>query len=78
MAYRNATFVLPPKLLKRVQKYYSGLLWVPPVSTKRRDKEILMLSRKGLRTSQIAEVVHLSIRRVQQVLREATERRKKN
>ncbi|TET39246.1 MAG: hypothetical protein E3J72_00965 [Planctomycetota bacterium] len=76
MAYKNAAIVLPPELLMRVREYHVGLLYIPPAEGKERDKEIMKLSQQGLKPSQIAEIVYLSARRVQQILHEARQAQK--
>jgi len=73
MKYRNAATVMPPELLRRIQKYHEGLLYVPSTRNLQRDKEILALRRRGLAATQIAKQVHLSRRRVLQILRHTGE-----
>jgi DNA-binding NarL/FixJ family response regulator len=77
MKHVNARNVLPAKLLRQVQKYCSGYIYVP--STRqfyaRRRREILRLSRQGLTAPAIAEQVHLSERRVRQIVAEGRGRK---
>jgi DNA-binding NarL/FixJ family response regulator len=75
MAYKNAAIILPPELLRQVREYHVGLLYIPPAEGQERDKEILRLSQQGLKSSQIAEIFYISIRRVQYILREARQMR---
>ena len=69
MKYRNAANVLPADLLEEVRAYHEGLLYVPSNRNEQRDKEILVLRRRGMTLTQIAKRVHLSKRRVLQILR---------
>jgi len=78
MRYRNAAVVLPPDLLEEVRKHHSGLLYVPPQGNEERDREILRLHENGMTSPQIAEQVHLSTRRVEQIIRSARGMRNKN
>ncbi len=73
MKYRNAATVFPPELLRRIQEYHEGLLYVPSTRNSQRDREILALHRRGLTVTQIAKHVHLSRRRVLQILRHTGE-----
>ncbi len=77
MKHVNARNVLPEKLLREVQKYCTGYIYVP--STRhfyaRRRREILRLSLQGLTARAIAEQVHLSERRVRQIVAEGRERK---
>ncbi len=71
MRYTRAEKVLPPKLLKEVQKHHTGLIYVPgdPGYYERRNCEVARLRQQGLSTREIAEKVFLSERRVQQILK---------
>ena len=73
MRYTRAEKVLPPELLKEVQKHHTGLIYVPgdPGFYERRNSEVVRLHEQGLSTKEIAEKVFLSERRVQQILRSA-------
>ena len=73
MRYTRAEKVLPPELLKEVQKHHTGLIYVPgdPSFYERRNHEVVRLHQQGLSTKEIAEKVFLSERRVQQILRGA-------
>ena len=73
MKYRNAVTVIPPKLLRRIQEYHEGLLYIPSTGNSQRDREILALHQRGLTVSQIAKQVYLSRRRVLQILRHTGE-----
>lgn len=77
MKHVNAMNILPEKLLQEVQKHCSGYIYVP--STRqfyaRRRREILRLSRQGLTPLAIAEQVHVSERRVRQIVAEGRERK---
>ena len=73
MRYTRAEKVLPPELLREVQKHHTGLIYVPgePGYYERRNREVVRLHRQGLSTKEIAEKVFLSERRVQQILKGA-------
>ena len=70
--YVHADEVLPPKLVRQVQKHCTGLVYIPTSREfyERRRREVLSLHKKGLPTDVIAERVHLCRRRVQQIIRE--------
>lgn len=71
--YHNAKHVLPPAVLAEVQRHVVGHLWVPP-ATSTADalrQRIMHLHRAGVSTADIAAVVQVSARRVQQIIREA-------
>jgi DNA-binding NarL/FixJ family response regulator len=77
MAYVRADEVLPPELLVRVRKHYTGMVYVPAAGEfyEGRRREVLSLHRKGYPTSVIAERVHVCRRRVQQIIRDGSSRR---
>jgi len=70
MRHVNAREVLPPELLREIQKHCSGYIYVP--STRRfyeeRKRRVRELAARGLAVAAIAEAVHLSERRVRQIL----------
>lgn len=71
--YHNAKEILPPGLLAEVQRHYSGHLWVPvaePHAIRMRQR-VVQLHQAGMCTREIAELVQLSQRRVQQIVRQA-------
>jgi DNA invertase Pin-like site-specific DNA recombinase len=68
--YVNAQNVLPSRLLARVQRYCSGLVYVPvPESNQDRDEKIRELYQQGQSVEEIATTVGLSKRRVWQILK---------
>ena len=73
MKHVNASEVLPPGLLHDIQQYCSGYIYVPSSRGFWRDRrgEVLRLHGHGLDTAQIANRVHLCVRRVQQIIRGA-------
>ena len=73
MKHVNASEVLPPRLLHKIQQYCSGYIYVPSSRRFWRDRrdEVLRLHGRGLGTAEIADRVHLCVRRVQQMIREA-------
>jgi len=74
MKHVNATDVLPPELLRQVQEHCCGYIYVPSSRDFWRDRrgEILRLHSRGLGTAEIAARVHICVRRVQQIVKEAT------
>lgn len=72
-SYHNAKKVLPPGLLAEVQRHFNGHLWVPasePQAMRMRQR-VVQLHQAGIATREIAEMVQLSQRRVQQIVRHA-------
>jgi predicted transcriptional regulator len=71
--YHNAKNVLPPGLLAEVQRHFSGHLWVPTAEPQavRLRQRIVQLHQAGMGTSKIADMVGISQRRVQQIVRAA-------
>jgi DNA-binding NarL/FixJ family response regulator len=77
MKHVNARDVLPGKLLREVQKHCAGYIYVP--STRefyaRRRREALDLRRCGSSVRAIAERMHVSERRIRQILAEGKRRK---
>ena len=73
--YAHAKDVLPPGLLKAVQKHFTGLLWIPGGEAfyQERSELIATLKLQGLLTHEIARLAGLSPRRVRQILTEDDE-----
>jgi len=69
----NARDVLPPELLKEVQKYCSGYVYVPETREfyEERQRKVLELRRQGVGTREIAQRVHVCDRRVRQIFADA-------
>jgi hypothetical protein len=69
----NAETVLPPKLLREIQRHCSGYIYIPSPRGFWRDRrdEGLLLHSRGLGTAEIAGRVHLCVRRVQQIIKGA-------
>jgi len=69
-SYQNAYDVLPDHLVKEIQRYYTGRLWVPVESTffKDRNRLILELRANGETTKSIAKLVNLTDERVRQII----------
>ena len=70
--YSNAADVLPPDLLRKVQKHWRGLLYVPPApdSPRREDPEFIRaMIRSGCPANDIATVAGVTTRRVYQIAR---------
>jgi DNA-binding NarL/FixJ family response regulator len=72
--YVHAGNVLPADLVEKVRRHHVGLIYFPADHEfyERRRRQIMSLHAEGLSTREIAERVHLSRRRVQQVVRNAT------
>jgi predicted transcriptional regulator len=70
--YANAEKVLPPELLKEIQRHYCGVLWVPSPNKyfEDRRKLVVALRQKKVTSREIAQLAGLSVRRVNQILRE--------
>ena len=72
MKHVNAKAVLPPQLLRQVQRYCEGYVYVP--GTRKRlgfeamRRKIMDLRRRGLRTRNIAAIVPVGERRVRQIV----------
>ncbi len=69
--YQNAQHVLPPGLLAEVQRHASGHLWVPAAASHavRTRQRVTQLHQAGIGTREIADMVGISQRRVQQIVR---------
>lgn len=77
MRHVNAWDVLPENLLRKVQKYCSGYIYVPSTRQFYWDgrREVLRLGRRGFSAMGIAERVHVGERRVRQILAEGEGRK---
>jgi hypothetical protein len=73
--YANAEKILPQELLKQVQKYHTGILWIPTPSRfyKERRQLVIALHGQGIASKEIADLAGITIRRVNQIL--ASERK---
>ena len=73
--YQNAQHVLPPGLLAEVQRHASGHLWVPAVAPQatRTRQRVIQLHQAEICTREIADLVGISQRRVQQIVRAVTQ-----
>ena len=69
--YSNAADVLPPELLREVQKHWRGLLYVPPAdSPQKEDAEFTRtMIRSGCPASNVASVTGITLGRVYQIAR---------
>lgn len=69
--YANARDVLPPALLRKVQRHWQGMLWVPRAPKRRlrleRDRLLLMRYRRGGTIATLAREFGLSRERVRQI-----------
>jgi predicted transcriptional regulator len=68
--YANAEKILPPELLKEVQKYHTGVLWIPTPSRfyQERRQLVIALQGQGIASKEIADLAGITIRRVNQIL----------
>ena len=68
--YANAKNILPLELLKEVQKYHTGVLWVPEPSGfyQERRQLVIALSEQGSKSVEIANLAGITSRRVNQIL----------
>ncbi len=75
MRYVRADRVLPPKLVAKVRKHYTGMIYVPSDGAfyRQRNAELMRLHGQGLPTAEIARRVYLGPRRVRQIIRRLTQ-----
>ncbi len=68
--YANAEKILPKELLKEVQKYHTGVLWIPTPSRFYQERRMLVIALQcqGINTREIAQLAGITIRRVNQIL----------
>lgn len=73
--YANAKNILPADLLKQVQQYHTGILWIPTPSRfyNERRRLVIALHQQGIESREIANLAGVTIRRVNQIL--ASERK---
>jgi len=79
----NARNVLPEKLLKKVQRVFTGEIWIPVIRKHRlkkkddkdRNREILRLHRQGKSLEDIAQTVFVCKERVRQIIRNGRKRK---
>ena len=74
--YKNAYEVLPEELVKKLQRIYTGPVWIPAVKKKRiktdaheRDLRIWEMHRQGTPIEEIAEMIFLCKERVRQIIK---------
>jgi hypothetical protein len=68
--YANAEKILPAELLKQVQQYHTGILWIPTPSRfyKERRQLVIALHLQGIESREIADLAGVTVRRVNQIL----------
>ncbi len=68
--YANAGKILLKDLLEEVQKYHTGVLWIPCPSRlyKERRQLVIALHEQGVNTKEIAHLTGVTTRRVNQIL----------
>jgi len=71
-AYVNANRVLPPDLVKEIQKHYWGAIWVsePEKFFDERRALVIVLHRQNVSTGEISQLAGITRRRVNQILAE--------
>lgn len=73
--YANASDVLPPRLLRQIQRHWQGLLWIPLLEDRKtrgdgqRNEQIVREHSRGISTSELAEKYSLSQERIRQIVR---------
>lgn len=83
MGYKNAAELLPPNLLKDLQKYFSGgIIYVPKTSKKaawgelsgsrkdidNRNRDIRLLFRSGVKVCELSEQFFLSEETIKKIV----------
>jgi len=68
--YANAKEILPKKLLEELQAHFTGLLYVPGEKSydSYKSQIIIKLAKEGASTKEIADIVGLSPRRINQII----------
>ncbi len=68
--YANAEKILPTNLLREIQKYHVGVLWIPDPSLffQERKEMVIALKQQGVETKEIAGLADITVRRVNQIL----------
>ena len=68
--YANAENILPAELLKQVQKYHTGILWIPTPSRfyQERRQLVIALHMQSIPSKEIANLAGITVRRVNQIL----------
>jgi hypothetical protein len=73
--YANAKDVLPKELYEEVKKHFIGTLYVTEtIRPKEKRKLVLALSKQNMDPKEIAPIVGISVRRVNQILLEEREK----
>jgi Mor family transcriptional regulator len=73
MNHINAHKVFSERIIREIQKYYSGgYLWIPKQDYKERNKRICVLYERGESVRNIAEKMNLTERRIRQIIQERT------
>lgn len=68
--YANAEKILPAELLKQVQQYHTGILWIPTPSRFYQELRqlVIALHLQGIPSKEIADLAGITVRRVNQIL----------
>jgi len=69
--YANAREVLPTRLYEQIKKHFTGLLYVPGEAAYDPGKRelVINLAKQGAGTVEIANIMALSTRRINQILK---------
>jgi len=69
--YANAKEVLPKQLYEEIKEHFTGLLYVPGDNSYDPGKReiVISLAKQGADTAEIANIMALSTRRVNQILK---------
>lgn len=79
--YKNAHEVLPENLIKKLQRIYTGSVWVPQIKRRKikmkgieeRDKKIFKLYSQGKSLNKISKEVFLCKERIRQIIKKIRE-----
>jgi Mor family transcriptional regulator len=73
MNHINAHKVFSERIIREIQKYYSGgYLWIPKQDYKERNEKICVLHKQGESVRDIAKKMNLTERRIRQIIHERT------
>ena len=75
--YANAKEVLPKRLYEQIKEHFTGLLYIPGDHSYAPGKReiVISLAKQGAGTAEIANIMALSTRRVNQILAGKRKRR---
>jgi DNA-binding NarL/FixJ family response regulator len=68
-SYANAKDVLPAELVEQIQEHFSGKLYIPNKRPSNQNSDLIIkLAKAGAEVEEIADIVGVSTRRVNQVI----------